>query len=68
MLPMCFKGSPRDIVRFQYLKGRSELSARCLCRLVAMARPMEPSPIHPIRMVFAADILEKYVPFAWEAG
>jgi hypothetical protein len=58
MPPICFNGSPRDIVRFQYLMEGSELSARCFCRLVAMARPMEPKPNHPSRMVSAPDMLK----------
>jgi hypothetical protein len=46
----------------------SELFARCLCRLFAMARPMEPRPIHPNRILFAADMFKNYVSFVWETG
>jgi hypothetical protein len=54
--PICFNASPRDMVRFQYCRGGSDLFVRCLWILVAMARPMDPRPIHPRRGDSVADI------------
>lgn len=48
--------SPRDIVRFQYLRAVRSCDVRCFCMLRAMAIPIEPRPIHPRRGTFDVDI------------
>jgi hypothetical protein len=57
-LPTCFSGSPRDIVRFQYLSEGSNLSVRCFWILVAIASPIEPRPIHPSRGEIVVAMLD----------
>lgn len=53
---MPFNGSPRDSVRFQYLSDGSSFAAKCFCIFVAIARPIEPRPIHPKRGVSDVDM------------
>lgn len=42
--PSFLRGSPREMVRLEYMRLGAVLRARCLWRLLAMARPMEPRP------------------------
>lgn len=60
MPPMAWSGSPRDIVRFQYLRDGRDCDWRCFWRFKAIARPIEPRPIQPRRRVVVVDIFEGF--------
>lgn len=60
MPPICFNESPRDMVRFQYFNAGSDPDVRCLWMLFAIARPMDPRPIHPRRGESDEDMFEQF--------
>lgn len=55
--PLALSTSPRERVRFQYLSGGRACCVMWVCRLVAIARPIDPRPIQPRRSSFDAVIL-----------
>lgn len=42
--PRACSGTPRNIVRLEYSRLSAFFVTRCRCRLLAIARPIEPRP------------------------
>jgi len=61
MPPSSFSVSPRDIVRFQYLSAGRLFCVMCFWILRAIARPIEPRPIHPSCDGFTEDMMCRFV-------
>jgi len=65
---MSFRLSPRERVRFQYLSSGRLCCIRCFWMLVAMARPIDPRPIHPRRRGCCVDMLTECRKMYFEMG
>jgi hypothetical protein len=66
--PMSFSESPFEIVRFQYFRFGNWFAFRCFWILSAMARPIDPRPIHPSGVISGrvSGRLDMLVPvYAW---